>query len=145
MEVKDFICAFAAVQGKDQAILLKFLFHVYSAPGSTELDRKRVETILLMAYGPTLDKKAAQTELEGIFETGLSPNYVNQRDFEAYEGSIKLLAGWVQAILAVLAEQPPPRLASLERRYSAALESEQMMARYGAPKSTCDQLRQVCD
>lgn len=96
-----------------------------------------------MAYGSALDKKQVSQELGEIFASGLSSRFINQKDFELYEGPTKLMAGWVQAVLSVFIEQPPPRLASLERRYSAALETEQMMARYGAPKSTCDQLRQV--
>jgi hypothetical protein len=56
---------------------------------------------------------------------------------------LPLLSGWVRAVLTIFIEDLPPRLASLDRRYSAALESEQMMARYGVPKSTCDHLRQV--
>lgn len=97
----------------------------------------------MFAYSSNLDKKAAHEELENLFHAGLSRHYINQNDFESYQGPINLMAGWVQAVLTVFIEQPPPRLAALERRYSAALESEQMMARYGAPKDTCDQLRQV--
>jgi hypothetical protein len=143
IEVKDFISAFAAVHGQDPLVLSKFLYRVYSYPGSSELDRSRVEKILSLAYGTALDRQRVGRELGDIYAIGLSPRFINQKDFEQYEGSTKLMAGWVQAVLSVFIEQPPPRLASLERRYSAALETEQMVARYGAPKSTCDQLRQV--
>lgn len=69
--------------------------------------------------------------------------YITQKEFESYPHPIPILSSWIQAVLTTFIESLPPRLASLDRRYSAALESEQMMARYGVPKSTCDQLRQV--
>jgi hypothetical protein len=101
-----------------------------------------MEKILLLAYGPSLDKEAASKELDSLFQR---QSYLSQKDFEMMISlPLPLVSGWVRAVLTIYIEDLPPRLASLDRRYSAALESEQMMARYGVPKSTCDHLRQVC-
>mmetsp|Transcript_1829 Transcript_1829/g.2892 ORF Transcript_1829/g.2892 Transcript_1829/m.2892 type:complete len:1659 (+) Transcript_1829:173-5149(+) len=143
VDVKDFISSLAAVSGHDRVALTKFLYRVYVYPGSHELDRKRIEKIIILAYGNGLNKEAAKSELNDLFSTSLTQYAISQRDFESYPGQLSVMSGWVQATLTIFAEVPPPRLASLERQYSAALESEQMMARYGVPKSTCDQLRQV--
>lgn len=94
----------------------------------------------MLAYGATLDKEEAYKEVESIFHR---QTYLSQKDFESILHPLPILSGWIRAVLTIYIEDLPSRLASLDRRYSAALESEQMMARYGVPKSTCDQLRQV--
>ena len=46
-------------------------------------------------------------------------------------------------VLGIFTEPLPPRLYSLERRYSSLLESEEMMMKFSVPKSACEQLRHL--
>jgi hypothetical protein len=137
--VKDFISALAAIIGHNRIALTKFIFRVYDITLQGELDRFYVEKILIQAYGELLDKSVAVYQLNNLF--GNRKN-INLLELEMYSGPIDVLSGWIQAVLRVFVEVPPAQLSALERRYSSALETEEMMARHGIPKSACDQLRQ---
>jgi len=151
VEIRDFISALAAVLApagssaspSPQSLRLRALFlsRVYDPAGQGELDKLRLERVLLMSHGDTLDKPAAAFELKQLFASGGHPRFLSQKDFESYEGSLDTLSGWVRAVLTIFVEPPSTKLSSLERRYSAALEAEQMADRFSVPRATCDQLR----
>lgn len=65
------------------------------------------------------------------------------REFENYLGPLDLIGGWIQTVLGIFTEPLPPRLYTLERRYSSSLESEEMMMKFSVPKSACEQLRHL--
>ena len=63
------------------------------------------------------------------------------RDFETYRGPLDVLGAWVMSVLSAFTEALPPRQLSIERRYSALLEPEEVLGRFHVKKETCDQLR----
>ena len=123
----------------------QFLTRVYDPTDQGELDRLRVERVLLLAHSHTLDKRAASEELDHLFSSGTSSHthsrYITLKDLEAYDGTLSLVCGWVRAVLSIFVEPASTKLSSLERRYSAALEAEQMAERFSVPRAMCDQLR----
>lgn len=140
VEVSTFISALAAAIGRDREALMKFLFRVYDVSLRGEIDRFKMEKCLVSAYGNMLDKSVAIFQLNSLFG---SRKLLSLLDFESYKGAIDVFSGWVQTVLIVFVEAAPIKLMSLERKYSLALESEEMMTRYGVPKTTCDQLREL--
>ena len=50
MSVDDFLCCLAVVRSRDRDLRRKLVFRVYEHPAG-QLQRQRVETLLLLAYG----------------------------------------------------------------------------------------------
>jgi hypothetical protein len=166
VEMNDFTATLSVVMGKDRTLLLRFLFRVYDAKNSGYLDKSRMERMLSLVYShvgsaPSSSASSssssrhaqmskefavkAKSLLSSLFQStsATEVNFISAREFDAYAGPLDVLLTWVQAVLSVFREPPSPRLFAIERRFSSALEAEEMMTRYKQPRETCTQLRQL--
>ena len=139
--VQGLAVLFSTDQDKTQQ--RRFLFRVYDVADAGEMDKLYVERVLLMAYGETLNKAAAIAELKEMFSYSVHHRYMNLKEFETYTGPTETISGWIRAVLTVFVEPASTKLSSLERRYSAALEVEQMMDRFSVDRETCERLRRL--
>jgi ubiquitin C-terminal hydrolase len=64
-------------------------------------------------------------------------------DFLQFDGDITVISDWVLTAMKVFITTPSPRLMRNEKRYSAAVETEEMIARYGESQASIDKLRQI--
>lgn len=116
---EDFLCALAVARCKDRALRRRLLFRVYEGPAG-QLQRARVEALLLLAYG----QEHAQTVrafAEQLFRAAQTPHTLQLRELEAHRGPVELLGVWVFRLLDSLLDAPPPLLSELEKKYSSVL------------------------
>ena len=64
-------------------------------------------------------------------------------EFKQYGGDLCFLSDWILTVMSVFISSPSPRLLRNEKRYSAAVETEEMVARYGESKASIDRLRTI--
>jgi hypothetical protein len=172
VDTNDFIAALAVLGGKDRTLTLQFVFRVYDLSGSSVIERTKVERLLLMAYGDRLkertgaDVSRAQQQLDHIFSLGRNannspklpplsptrtksestspiPTSLHLKDFEAYQGPLDVLGGWVLNVLSVFTEPLPPKLVTLHSRYSKSSKQEDLVSKYNISKITGDALREI--
>jgi Ca2+-binding EF-hand superfamily protein len=71
VEITEFISALAVLGGLDRILTLRFLFRVYDVNGTGEIERKKVERLLSLAYGEKLNVSGSSSrtrqQLDDIF------------------------------------------------------------------------------
>ena len=162
IDTEDFIAALGILDGVDRPLIMHFLFRIYEYKSTGMIDRKVMEEMLAYAYGAQLTNSSTQMaqltkRLDQMFRPSSNsddvvpphqqqrlPGVISLKEFEAFTGPVDEIKLWVHEVLSVFFEHPSPRLFALERKFSSALEIEEMMSRFvSVPKAACDRLRDV--
>lgn len=130
------------------AIQSRFLFRVYenefNGNATGTLHRRRVEEMLKLAYGDRLKPHVAAVhqQLDVIFNR-FQTSEITLKEFESCNVKMDMLSGWVRSVLRSFfgTDVANSRLYLLERKYSAQLESQEIMSTYSISRAACDDLR----
>lgn len=115
----------------------RFLFRIYETPtgGSgvgnvgSVIEKKHLTEILYCAYA---DKSSHYHSIERFLESFFpkKKEFISKTKFEQWQGRLDLLTDWVAEVLGIFIEPLPPKLLSLQKKYSSPMEAELLMKKY---------------